>query len=147
MREGLVVRPALTVFDALHMRRVRNTCRMCMTGDTTHKSIMSQLFWWWLGRPFELHPYVVTDNGRVAGYAVIKWSAIRGWLTAGLLPGHRGRGLGTEVFADLVAKVERMKKVPTLMVRESNGAAKAVYEKLGFVATSTDGAVTTMEKR
>jgi ribosomal protein S18 acetylase RimI-like enzyme len=120
---------------------------MYMTGDTAHQTVRSQLFWWWLGRPFELHPYVVTDNGLLAGYAIIKWSPIRGWLTAGLFPECRGRGLGTEVFADLVAKVERMKKVPALMVRESNGAAKAVYEKLGFVATSTDGAVTTMEKR
>jgi RimJ/RimL family protein N-acetyltransferase len=147
MREDVVVRPTASVFDALAMRKVRNTCRRFMTNDVETIGFVQQLAWWWLRMPEHTYPYIVeTDDGKV-GYAIIKKAGNRGWLTAGLLPEWRGQGYGTEVFRRLTVYTEHMDLIPSLEVRMTNEPAIAVYRKLGFTKTTGDGVTMRMVKR
>lgn len=147
MHEGIVIRPALTVWDALAMRQVRNSCREFMTRDTSCKTVVGQLLWWWFYRPGDLLPFVVERDGDIIGYAIVSYTESRGWLTAGLLPMARGNGVGTFVFRELTKKVEQMDLKPSLEVRMSNTAARKVYRNLGFINTIQKGDVMIMEKR
>jgi GNAT superfamily N-acetyltransferase len=50
-------------------------------------------------------------------------------------PGHRGRGVGSRILDALVAWAERNDVRPDLWVADTNPAARALYERHGFVAT------------
>ena len=74
------------------------------------------------------------DGEDIVGY-------IGAWLIAGeaqitnvaVSPGHRGRGAGTGLMAELVRRVkERGITAMTLEVRPSNTPALALYEKFGL---------------
>jgi len=147
MHEGIVIRLAETMWDALAMRRARNSCREFMTRDTSRKTIVGQLWWWYFARSPCLDPFVIEIDGRIVGYAILSREGRRGWVTAGLLPKARGRGAGTEVFRHLTEMAERDSLLPSLEVRESNDPAIAVYKKLGYKMRSTDGVIMEMVKR
>lgn len=147
MHEGVVIRPAETVWDALAMRRARNSCREFMTKDTSRKTVVGQLIWWWFNRPEVLHPFVVETSDGIIGYAILSCDDDRAWLTAGLLPSARGRGMGTSVFRYLTERAEGMKLRPSLEVRLSNEPARKVYRNLGFINTVQKGDIMIMEKR
>lgn len=129
------------------MRKARNACRTYMTNNTKSIGVVGQMFWWWFSMPPSLLPYIVEVRGEIIGYAIIKRSGLRAWLTAGLLPESRGKGYGTEVFFQLSQVSKLMDLVPSLEVRESNAPAIAVYGKLGFVKTASDGVVMRMVMR
>lgn len=147
MHEGVVIRPAETVWDALAMRRARNSCREFMTRDTARKTIAGQLMWWWFNRPENLHLFVVDTSDGVVGYAILSCDEERAWLTAGLLPSARGRGLGATVFRWLTQRAQAMGLRPSLEVLLSNEPARRVYRNLGFINTIQRGKIMIMEKR
>ena len=143
----MVRRPGEAVGDALAMRRARNSCREFMTRDTARKTIAGQLMWWWFNRPEVLHPFVVDTSDGVVGYAILSCDEERAWLTAGLLPSARGRGLGATVFRWLTQRAQAMGLRPSLEVLLSNEPARRVYRNLGFINTIQRGKIMIMEKR
>jgi len=147
MHEGVVIRPAETVWDALAMRRARNSCREFMTRDTSRKTVAGQLAWWWFYRPESLHPFVVEVGDGVVGYAILCRDDERAWLTAGLLPSVRGQGVGVDVFRWLTQRAQSMGLRPSLEVLLSNEPARRVYRNLGFINTIQRGKIMIMEKR
>jgi predicted GNAT family acetyltransferase len=95
-----------------------------------------------------MHPFVVEGPSGIVGYALIKSDEDgRGWLTAGLTEGMRGKGIGTRVFEFLASTATFMGLVPSLEVFEFNAPGRAVYEKLGFTEIGRYGSVIQMEKR
>lgn len=77
--------------------------------------------------------------GALVGERLVGWAAVRlgpdaDVMTVGVLPTHRGRGIGRALAEDLLdaceaADVERV----FLEVRVSNRAAQGLYSALGFV--------------
>lgn len=147
LSEGYTLRLATSLRDAMGMRRVRNACRSAMTRDTSKIGRLRQL-WWWYRRPAAMTPYVIGLHGHeIVGYGIVFADGEHGWLTAGLLPEHRGKGLGTKVFRELSDRVVGRSMTPTLEVMDFNKPAIAVYTKLGFRELHRNGPVITMELR
>lgn len=144
--DGYVLRLAISLRDAMGMRRVRNACSSMMTRDTSKIGRMRQI-WWWYRRPEGLIPYVIEHHTGIVGYGIMLIEGRHGWLTAGLLREHRGKGIGTKVFRDLKARALHRSLMPALEVMDFNKAAIAVYQKLGFRELHRNGPVITMELR
>lgn len=92
-----------------------------------------------LARPDRVYLVAVARRGprrpEVVGYAGALVAAGEAHvLTVAVHPDHRLRGAGHALVEELVAAVgDRGATAVTLEVRESNGAALALYERLGFV--------------
>lgn len=54
-----------------------------------------------------------------------------------LLPAHQGKGIGTEVIRSVMAEAKEKGKPVILSVLKPN-PAKALYERLGFIITTSD---------
>lgn len=78
--------------------------------------------------------WVARDDARIAGYAVAWFVGDDGEvLTLGTDPHARRRGLGRALVARLqLSARERGVRSLTLEVRESNAAARALYDDAGF---------------
>src|SRR2546428_8684825 len=78
---------------------------------------------------------VATAGAAVVGYVVAHHAADEGEiLNLGVTPGHRRRGVGHELVRHVLGELARRTvKVAFLEVRESNTAARRLYQGLGFV--------------
>jgi len=78
---------------------------------------------------------VATAGPVVVGYVVAHHAADEGEiLNLGVTHGHRRRGVGRELVRHVLGELSRRTvKVAFLEVRESNTAARRLYESLGFV--------------
>jgi ribosomal protein S18 acetylase RimI-like enzyme len=141
----VVFRNAVTLVDAMGMRRVRNTCRDFMTRDQSKISIWRQMWWWWT-MPFNFKPMVVEEGGRIVGYGLVIQEDGYALVTGGLLPSHRGRGIGTQLFEYLAMTAESLGVKAALEVLPENHAGLRVYRKLGFVETRRCGGIIEMER-
>ncbi len=83
-----------------------------------------------VGVPF----LVAVERGSVVGYVIGQAAADEGEiLNLGVAPAHRGRGVGHALVERMLALLrERGAGVAYLEVRESNSAARRLYESLGF---------------
>jgi ribosomal protein S18 acetylase RimI-like enzyme len=102
--------------------------------------------WWWWTMPFNFKPMVVEEDGGIVGYGLVIQEKTYAMLTGGLLPTHRGRGLGTKLFEHLARTAQGLGVTPTLEVLPENRAGRRVYEKLGFVETRRCGGIIEMER-
>jgi len=77
-----------------------------------------------------------TDGGLLAGYCSAETAGPYAYImNVAVLPGYRRRGLAKAMIRRITALCrERGAVVISLDVRESNAAARALYEKLGFRA-------------
>jgi ribosomal-protein-alanine N-acetyltransferase len=82
-------------------------------------------------------PFLVAVRGpTVAGYAVAQYAADEGEiLNLGVATAHRRGGIGRALVEGLLDELrERGVRVVYLEVRESNAAARRLYESMGFAA-------------
>lgn len=144
----LVYKAVNTPEEAETLRRIRNECRNFMTRNTDEITKEQQQEWFKTAHKkydlfiaYEvLHGAVVID----AGYGLIHKNEDASLLTGGLLPSHRDRGLGKELFQFLINNCPIDKPI-LLEVLNSNVRAFKTYEKLGFVVTGVDEKLTYME--
>lgn len=115
-----------------------------MTRDKSWISPARQRQWWAVrnARSTRAFLYRCGAHGVVAGYGLIRKSEGKTWLSGGLLPRHRGRGLGRALFAHLVARV---RSACYLEVLKSNFRARRTYEALGFVVVDIRPKVLVMQ--
>lgn len=65
-------------------------------------------------------------------------------LTIGVLPGHRGKGAGTALLAQLIA-LGRSRRLPAISLSVEDGnRARALYERVGFVKVGRNGGSDTL---
>jgi len=82
--------------------------------------------------PQAVHEIVIGD-GEAVGRQWVDWRADEArLLDIALLPGWRGRGLGTSLLGDLQREVAERALVLTLSVEHNNEAAKRFYVRRGF---------------
>lgn len=114
-----------TVDQAQRVRGIRNACRYYMTRNQRVISAEQQAMWFSL-LPNSVQLYLLDD----VGYGFVRTDDGRSWLTGGLVPEARGRGLGESLFHSLV---EASPALPMLEVLRDNVPAFNLYRKLGFV--------------
>ena len=83
------------------------------------------------------HYFIAVENDAVVGYAGL-WKILdEGQITnIAVLPDYRRRGIADKLINALISSTSDIKSY-TLEVRESNTAARALYEKLGFAVVGT----------
>lgn len=135
---NLRLRPAISLIDFLKVRYIRNTCRCYMTRDQYHISVPHQLLFF-----FKYHTtdtlrimYIGEDAfGHAIAYGLISYDSesLSPWVSGGLLPRHRGKGYGEQLFKFLS---EGWSMPVYLEVLESNARAHKLYTNLGFQETN-----------
>jgi ribosomal protein S18 acetylase RimI-like enzyme len=89
---------------------------------------------------------VILSGGRAAGRLyVARWPEEIRIVDIALLPGHRGRGIGTRLLKDLVSEAEESGKTLSIHVEKYNPALR-LYERLGFRAVADKGVYLLMER-
>ncbi|GAA2140666.1 hypothetical protein GCM10009844_10510 [Nocardioides koreensis] len=64
-----------------------------------------------------------------------------------LLPAHQDHGIGTHLIEQLVVEAHDTGRWARATVEDDNPRARALYERLGFVAVDGNGAETVLEAR
>ena len=111
----------------------------------------------WTERPGDLGLLACDDGRRIGAAWLRQWPAgDHGYgfvgettpeLSMALLPGHRGRGVGTRLLRHLLSVAAEQFDAVSLSVSETN-PARRLYEREGFVpAGHPAGGSTTMVKR
>ena len=95
--------------DFIEMVAVRNSIEAALVGSTALNYSPAELLPVYLSQGFSpKRMFVARIDGRIVGRAVIEWSLAEGssssWVTAEVLPAHRGRGIGGALF-DMVESV------------------------------------------
>jgi ribosomal protein S18 acetylase RimI-like enzyme len=143
----LTCRSVASAEDLETMRLMRNACRSFMTRYRDEITADEQLRWWKELDHESVECFLFTHHGTAVGFGVIRseeatWiSGGCSWLTGGLLPEYRGRGLGTGLFQILIGLCPRR---PCLEVLCQNEPARRVYEHLGFGVIKQTADVITM---
>jgi ribosomal protein S18 acetylase RimI-like enzyme len=148
----LTSRPASSTEDVETLRLIRNSCREFMTRDQRAITRAGQQAWWQDRDPETVRCYVFEIAGLAAGYGLIRLEDGPGgegraaWLSGGLRPVYRGRGLGRPLFQQLIALAPEQ---PWLEVLVDNERAIRLYTSLGFrVISRSETALTlTLEPR
>ena len=117
--------PVTIVEQAQRVREIRNACRHYMTRDQRTISAEQQETWFAI-LPDNVQLYLLDD----VGYGLVRTDESGSWLSGGLLPEARGRGLGEALFRGLI---EASPARPALEVLRGNAPAFNLYRKLGFV--------------
>lgn len=88
----------------------------------------------WLASRFDpAAVQIVVVEGRAVGELVVQWDADPVFLDAiEIMPEFRGRGIGTVIIRDVVARARREGKAVRLQAFKVNGRAIRLYERLGF---------------
>jgi GNAT superfamily N-acetyltransferase len=94
-----------------------------MTRDTREITPGMQAAWW---RPE--HELWLFDG---VGYALLSEREVKTWISLGLLPEARGRGLGTRIYRHFTGVWAE--------IRSDNIASRRAAEKAGYVLSSDDG--------
>jgi ribosomal-protein-alanine N-acetyltransferase len=143
---GTGLLPALTEPDSL--------VRMAEIDDLPRLAVVDRAVFCELAYPyfvlcqlFDLfQPYCVLaqSDGEVAGYALVGVTPDRGtaWLLGlGVVPGHRGKGLGA-LLLDAALDLCRGSGIPDVMitVRPTNEDAYRIYKRAGFVQKDYEAA-------
>lgn len=142
------LRYAPGLFDALKMRKIRNTCREFMTRDRSEIGVLRQVRWWLTRDMDEFHPFLletIEPPRQTIGYGLLRVDGGQGLLTGGLLPEWRGKGHGRFLFKRMTGVAEGLGLQPALEVLTDNTRARLLYESLGFVEVSTEHGICTME--
>jgi len=143
----LTYRPVASDEDIETMRCIRNLCRQFMTRHRNEITQAEQLRWWQHLDHGQVRCYLFDYEGIAIGYGLIKMERLSPcgeeivWLTGGLLPAYRGKGLGEQLFRQLIYLSSRR---PWLEVRRENERARKLYEKLGFHVMEVTDEVLTM---
>lgn len=111
--------------DAQGMRRVRNTCVSFLTRDRQLLTENEQRLWFRTLDRTKVWPFVFRLRGKAVGYGLIRREKRTLWLSGGLMPSCRGKGLGTELFGFLVGQAlairARQAPVPDNACSRCNG--------------------------
>ncbi|PKV75235.1 GNAT family N-acetyltransferase [Pontibacter ramchanderi] len=80
---------------------------------------------------------IAETGGQVAGYMIshLEQESRKGWLLSlGVLPAHRGKGIGQKLMAATIASLEaKGATMLYLTVHPANAAGISIYTRLGFV--------------
>jgi hypothetical protein len=132
------------------LRRIRNSCRLFMTRNTSEISYDEQQNWYKnvdkkINKVFllyKVHHGVIMDP---IGYGYVRVENGVVLLTGGLIETERGKGYGTTLFTYLLQNSKEFNLPIELEVLKTNMSAFSVYNKIGFRVTGDNGKIIKME--
>jgi len=144
---NIVALPVSTTEIAERMRLVRNTGREFLTGNSNFITAEEQATWFKdvLHSNHGITAYLFTFNDVDSAYGIVRTHGDKGLLTAVLIPGLRGRGIGRVIFELLIQVAKSNNLTPALDVLKSNTPAVKLYLKMGFRITAESDTTYDME--
>ena len=117
----MLVSKVTTHAELEQVRQIRNACREWMTHDTGEIAPDDQVSWW---QAAERELYLFDG----VAYALLTERDGETWISLGVLPEHRGRGIGTRIY----------QLFPTALaeIRKDNQASRRAAEKAGHKIVS-----------
>jgi GNAT superfamily N-acetyltransferase len=88
---------------------------------------------------------ILSDDLPAGRLYVARWPEEIRIVDIALLPGHRGRGIGTRLLKDLISESEESGKPLSIHVEQFNPALR-LYERLGFRKVEDKGVYLLMER-
>lgn len=128
----MLVSRVQTPAEVERVREIRNACREWMTYDTHEIGTDEQESWWNAGE----RDLYLFDN---VAYALITERDGKKWISLGVLPEHRGKGLGTRIYEFLSQNV-------FAEIRTDNVASRRSAEKAGYRVVSESEGLVVMRK-
>lgn len=116
--------------DLESVRVIRNSCREFMTNDTYEISRTMQTEWFRNMDHDKTRVFVFLLDGSTVGYGILRDIADRWWCSGGLLPEHRDKGLGAELFGILIDACPSDELWLNVLIH--NERASSLYLRLGF---------------
>jgi ribosomal protein S18 acetylase RimI-like enzyme len=131
----LFFKRVLTHADAEVLRNIRNACRSFMTRSNEYITAEQQTEWFKTAHvKYDLYIVYAIENGVIIvdiGFGVIHLESEQYFLTGGLTPDYRGKGLGLPLFQFLINNCKKQLPI-RLEVKSGNLRAIKLYENLGF---------------
>ncbi len=128
------------VFQALRVRRLRNTCRAYLTNYREAIAVRQQIRWFYatyrkLLQAGEYRIYLyAAGRSRSVGYGALHLQEGRLYITECVETTQRGRGYGTAILKHLLAAAQGKPVIAEIWA--SNQASIALHTRAGFVLTS-----------
>ncbi len=88
---------------------------------------------------------VLADGEPVGRLYLARWTSEHRIVDIAILPGHRGRGLGSELLRRILAEADGAGKPVTIHV-EMHNPVRRLYDRLGFVPVEERGVYLLMER-
>lgn len=132
-------RPVQTAAEVETLRLIRNSCREFMTRDRSEITPNQQARWF---EHFGGLVLLFSHSGIDVGYGLVRREGGKGWVSGGLLPEWRGKGMGAHIFKRLCSAVGG--EDAWLEVLSTNHRAIKLYLDLGFLKEWEKGGVLTM---
>jgi RimJ/RimL family protein N-acetyltransferase len=129
--------------DALHVRRLRNTCREHMTNYDAHISVWQQVRWYWktyrhAQRKGEYRLYLFWDDSQQSiGYGALQRHGDELYVTECVDAAKRGHGYGHQILNALSEIAEEERRALVAEIWGTNAASIALHEHQGFSLDST----------
>lgn len=148
----LAIKPIKTANEAEQLRELRNTVRSFMTHDQDLITEKRQQTWYQetykpQNADAKLFAFLGTLASEVVAYGIISCRDGEYNLSGGIREGHRGQGLGKEIFSFITDyTLENLADTVYLDVFEDNSPALSLYLDLGFIETGRADGVIKMEK-
>ncbi len=119
----------LTDFDKSHISQVAEIERLCFSDPWSERALEESL------ESEYSHFSVALDGESVVGYIGLYAVSGEGCITnVAVHPDSRGRGIGRALVEKAIERGRALGlEYLTLEVRKSNGTARALYEKCGFL--------------
>lgn len=155
MMSGISLAEIENGYHAEQMRVCRNEVRSFMTHNKAEILPQEQAEWYAetylpAREAGELFGYIVRDEDDMPlGYGLISKRDGKWWVSGGLIEAARGKGAGYFLFEQMTMMIHedlRSEEV-WLDVLNENEHARALYEKLGYVAVSSTDLLTVMVHR
>jgi len=136
----LIIRPAISIFDYMFIRKLRNRVRMSMTGFTGQISFFRQIIFW-LYKPDDIHLYVALVKSERVAYLLLNFSDGNHYITEAVDTRYRNMGIGSLLIDFAKTKSDRLRaeilktNTPSLLLHKKNGfeyvmanGSKEIYE-------------------
>jgi RimJ/RimL family protein N-acetyltransferase len=140
----MTFKPVISLSDIFAVRRIRNECRLYLTGRTDHISIPRQIFWYFTyykqaAKTGKYRIFIARDGkDRVAGYGAIHRLDRKLLVTECVAEKFRGQGVGFLILKRLMG-ITRNEKLPIIAeIRATNKISIALHKKCGFTLDSTN---------
>lgn len=88
---------------------------------------------------------VELDGEPVGRLYLARWEEEHRIVDVAILPGHRGRGVGSRLLAEVIAEADAAGKPVSIHV-EMNNPARRLYDRLGFVPAGEHGVYVLMRR-
>lgn len=125
----MLVSRVQTAAQLERVRQIRNACREWMTRDTREIDPDDQVSWW---NAAERELYLFDG----VAYALLTQREGETWISLGVLPEHRGKGLGTRIY--------RLFPTAHAEIRADNAASRRAAEKAGYMLIEDRGKTVVM---